>query len=143
MKILTNKKGFTLMELTIVLAVIAIIAAILIPTFLNTTDRARLRSDIASARVINNAVELYQAERGSAPSGFDTANIANTLTALQTAGFLTAAPPQSNGGAWQIHGTAPNRRVVVDVPEGLRSTALALATADHRYIIVAGAALSP
>lgn len=146
MKLLKNKHGFTLMELTIVLAVIAIIVAILIPTFLNTTDRARLRSDVASARVINNSIDLYRAERGRFPNGFESAdvpdNITNVLTALRTAGFLDASDPQTGGARWFIYGTAPNRRVVVDVPDGIRNTAENLVAADRPYVAVAGAGLT-
>lgn len=40
MKNLKNKKGFTLVELVIVIAVIAILAAVLIPTFSGVIDKA-------------------------------------------------------------------------------------------------------
>ena len=87
-----NKKGFTLMELVIVLAILAIIAAILIPTFMRTTDRARLRSDIQSAQVIHNAMELYRAERGrTVESGItgSTVTMDAILDALYRAGYLS------------------------------------------------------
>ena len=61
-----RNKGFTLIELVIVMALLAIIAAIVVPMFLLTTDRARLRADVQSARVINNAMDLYRMERGRA-----------------------------------------------------------------------------
>jgi len=80
-----GNKGFTLMELTIVLALLAIIAAILIPMFLITTDRARLRSDIQSARVIQNAMDLYQVERGRTVEGTTVDVI---IQNLNTAGYL-------------------------------------------------------
>ena len=96
-----SKKGFTLLELLIALAILAIIAAILIPNFFATTDRARLRSDIQSARVIQNAIELYNAERRPALSG-DMGVIINRLTA---AGFLRAryTSPQTEGATWEVH----------------------------------------
>lgn len=43
-----NKKGFTIVELVIVIAVIAILAAVLIPTFAGVIDRAN-KSTIQSA----------------------------------------------------------------------------------------------
>lgn len=47
-----NKKGFTIVELVIVIAVIAILSAILIPTFVNLTDKAndaRAKQEVADA----------------------------------------------------------------------------------------------
>ena len=95
-----DRKGFTLLELLIALAILAIIAAILIPNFFATTDRARLRSDIQSARVIQNAIELYNAERRTALDG----SMTEILTNLTTAGFLRARYtfPQTEGATWEI-----------------------------------------
>lgn len=54
-----NNKGFTIVELVIVIAVIAILAAVLIPTFSNVIDNARKSSAMQAAR---NEFELYIAE---------------------------------------------------------------------------------
>ena len=93
-----NRKGFTLMELTIVLAILAIIAAILIPSLLLTSDRARLRGDIQSARVIQNAMELYHIERGVSPGN----NIESIINRLQETDYLSEGEmqTQTNGGKW-------------------------------------------
>ena len=40
-----NKKGFTIVELVIVIAVIAILAAVLIPTFSGIVKKANLSAD--------------------------------------------------------------------------------------------------
>ena len=50
------KKGFTMVELVIVIAVIAILAAVLIPTFVNLTKKANEAAALADARNIANQI---------------------------------------------------------------------------------------
>lgn len=45
-----NKKGFTIVELVIVIAVIAILAGVLIPTFSNVIDNAHKSADQSAAK---------------------------------------------------------------------------------------------
>ena len=47
-----NRKGFTLAELLIVVAIIAVLVAILIPVFKGATDRAEVAKDLANARAV-------------------------------------------------------------------------------------------
>ena len=54
-----NKRGFTLVELIVVLVILAILAAILIPALLGYIDRARQRKDILNAK---NCLTASQAE---------------------------------------------------------------------------------
>lgn len=58
-KKLKNKKGFTIVELVIVIAVIAILAAVLIPTFTNVVKNARVAAAQSTA---NSAYTQYMAE---------------------------------------------------------------------------------
>lgn len=51
-----NKKGFTIVELTIVVAVIAILSAVLIPTFAGITKKARQTADEAAVRELNTII---------------------------------------------------------------------------------------
>ena len=48
-----NKKGFTIVELVIVIAVVAILAAVLIPTFVSVTKKANESNDVQAARNMN------------------------------------------------------------------------------------------
>jgi len=50
-KILRNKKGFTLMEIIVVLIIIAVLAAALIPSFVNFARDAGASSAIAEANI--------------------------------------------------------------------------------------------
>lgn len=58
----SNKKGFTIVELVIVIAVIAILSAVLIPTFSNITTKAKDSTAIQEAR--NVYTEYYSAKNG-------------------------------------------------------------------------------
>ena len=60
-----NKKGFTLMEMLIVIAIIAILIAIAIPTFTSALEKSRQRTDMANVRSLKSlAVADYMAEGG-------------------------------------------------------------------------------
>lgn len=50
MRKMKNKKGFTLMEMLIVVAIIAILIAIAIPTFASSLNKARIATDEANIR---------------------------------------------------------------------------------------------
>ena len=50
MRKMKNKKGFTLMEMLIVVAIIAILIAIAIPTFASSLNKARVATDEANIR---------------------------------------------------------------------------------------------
>ena len=52
----SNKKGFTIVELVIVIAVIAILTAVLIPTFSNLVKKANLSADQQAVRQMNAAL---------------------------------------------------------------------------------------
>ena len=58
----TNKQGFTIVELVIVIAVIAILAAVLIPTFSNLIKKANISNDTAIAKNLNTAAIAAQAD---------------------------------------------------------------------------------
>ncbi len=60
------KKGFTMVELVIVIAVIAILAGILIPVFANVIEKANINKSLQQAR---NALKLYLTENADNLTG--------------------------------------------------------------------------
>lgn len=57
-----NEKGFTLIELIIVIAILAIISAIAVPNILSAVDNSRKTADITSAKVIADAASQVVAK---------------------------------------------------------------------------------
>ena len=65
MKKLTNKRaGFTLVEIMIVVAIIALLAAIAVPGFLRARKRSQASKIINDLRLVDAAVDQYAIEKG-------------------------------------------------------------------------------
>lgn len=73
-----NKKGFTIVELVIVIAVIAILAAVLIPTFVSLTRKANQSADQQAVRQMNTLL-ASESLAGEAPTKIQ--DIKSILTA--------------------------------------------------------------
>ena len=77
-----NKKGFTLVELVIVVAVMAILVAIAIPTIGAVTKSAKVSVYNSNAKTIESMIKLAQAQ---ADDGSGSTTSANYATALDNA----------------------------------------------------------
>jgi prepilin-type N-terminal cleavage/methylation domain-containing protein len=64
LKMLSNKRGFTLIELLIVVVIIGILAAIAIPKFANTKEKAYLAAMKSDLRNMATYEEQYAADNG-------------------------------------------------------------------------------
>jgi prepilin-type N-terminal cleavage/methylation domain-containing protein len=64
MKSLKSNKGFTLIELVVVIAILGILAGIAIPRFMDATATARGAKIVADLRTIDSAVMIYNAKTG-------------------------------------------------------------------------------
>lgn len=65
-----SKRAFTITELVIVIAVIAILAAILIPTFADVIDNSKKSHDLQLVKSINTALSVNKAETGTNPKDY-------------------------------------------------------------------------
>ena len=104
-----GKKGFTLIELVIVIAILGILAGIAIPRFLDATATARGARIVADLRTIDSAIVIYNAKTGSlptAPKQISTAATAETPNNLQ---LLAVWPKPTTGSA--IFPAAPTTSV--------------------------------
>jgi type II secretion system protein G len=66
-----TSRGFTLVELLIVVAIIGMIAAIAIPNLLNAVDKGKQKRTMADIRAIGTAIESYAVDNTTYPIAAD------------------------------------------------------------------------
>jgi type IV pilus assembly protein PilA len=77
----TMQKGFTLIELMIVIAIIGILAAIAIPAYQNYSIRAQVTEGLSLAAGWKTAVSEFYAQRGTFPAGSSVTGSATQIAA--------------------------------------------------------------
>lgn len=88
-----NKKGFTIVELVIVIGVIGILSAVLIPTFINLNEKSKDAADRATLKNMASLIEVEKAEKG-----VSKLTLEESYRALKEGGFdlKTISPAVSN-----------------------------------------------
>jgi prepilin-type N-terminal cleavage/methylation domain-containing protein len=85
-----NRKGFTLIELLIVVVIIGILAAIAIPKFASTKEKAYLASMKSDLRNLATTQEGFFADN-QVYTAINASNIAGVATADAATGFVPSA----------------------------------------------------
>lgn len=86
-----RQRGFTLLEMMVVVAIIAILAGILIPNFTRARAQAQTAACIGNMKTIATALELYYTDKQIYPAA-TRANIDSTFTTTTMSGYLSQVP---------------------------------------------------
>ncbi|MGL5206575.1 MAG: competence type IV pilus major pilin ComGC [Acidaminococcaceae bacterium] len=117
MKFFKNRKGFTLVELVVVIAILGILAGIAIPRFMDATASARGAKVVADLRTIDSAIMMHYAKEGSAPS----------MANLTANGAYLASEPKPPAGDCIITNNA-GKQITHNVAAATTSYAITTAT---------------
>ena len=82
-----KRKGFMLIELLIVVAILGILAAVAIPNFIGMTDEAKVARIQADLSAIGSAAEVYYVKNGRYPS-----SVKDMVDETGKDGFLRSEP---------------------------------------------------
>lgn len=105
----TNNKGFSLVELIIVIAIMAILVGVLAPQFIKYVEKSRESTDVQNVDQIKTAIDVYVADHESAST---TAKITITdgskditltgVTATELAEYgISSATLKLKSGEWE------------------------------------------
>jgi type II secretion system protein G len=96
---INQKKGFTLIEFLVVIAIIGILSSVVVASLNTARLKARDAKRIADIKQIQLALEMYNDKNGSYPTA---------LSALTTAGFISVVPTDPSAGAAYSFGYNPS-----------------------------------
>ena len=99
-KKMRNQRGFTLVELMIVVAIIGILTAIAFPLYANIQARARVAKAQADVRTLASAAVVYSAHTGSLPAALGDLTTAQVVNGISAGPFVNPIPDPPTGGGW-------------------------------------------
>lgn len=90
-----NNKGFSLVELIVVIAVMAVLVVVLAPAYLRYVDKAKVQKDVSAVSEVVQSIKIAAAEEAVAEE------IAETGTAVQitSAGVISVTGAAKDAGA--------------------------------------------
>ena len=105
---INNKKGFTIVELVIVIAVIVILAAVLIPTFSGIIRKANISADTQLVKNMNTALAADETVNGK-PEDFN-----DVIAIVRDAGYILSAFNPTTEGCYVVWEKESNQLLLVD-----------------------------
>ena len=100
MKIFKNRRGFTLIELIVVLVILAVLASLLIPALTGYIDRAKRDQVVAETRMLHEAVQIVAGEAYASNEWQSDKTISSLMTIASKSGKKVTNP--NDTGSYEL-----------------------------------------
>jgi general secretion pathway protein G len=91
------KRGFTLVEILIVVVILGILAAIVIPQFTQASSEAKLNSLCSDLQTLRSQIELYKVQHNDTPPDDDPNTFENQMIYTTTIGGTASTSKERTG----------------------------------------------
>ncbi len=97
-----TRKGFTLVELAVVIVIIGVLAAFGVPRFLQSVERSKASEAFQYLAAVRSAQERYVAKQGIYASTTDNLDITQSTPKYFTVGTIDAENPGGGSPTWTL-----------------------------------------
>lgn len=129
---LKTQRGFTLMELMVVIVILGVLASLVVPNLMGNKDRADRQKAVSDIVALENALDMYKLDNHRYPTtdqGLDALVVAPTLAPLaenyNPEGYIRRLPADPWGNEYVL--ISPGEHGAIDIsstgPDGEIGTA--------------------
>ena len=97
-----NRKGFTLVELAVVIVIIGVLAAFGVPRFIKSVERSKAAEAFAYLSSVRAAQERYHAREGTYASDLADLDIVSSTPKYFTVGSIAAGGTSNLENSWTL-----------------------------------------
>lgn len=96
------RKGFTLVELAVVIVIIGVLAAFGVPRFINSVERSKAAEAFSYLAAVRSAQERYQSRQGTYADNISQIDIKFATPKYFTVGTISAGSTSSLQDSWTL-----------------------------------------
>ncbi len=114
----TNNRGFTLMELMLVIIIIGILASIVLPRFVGTSQKARIEAARSQLEIFSLALDMFELHNGRFPNteeGLEALHTEPKNTSNWQGPYLKKAVPKDPWGNDYVYNTPGTHNIDYDL----------------------------